>query len=96
MPPPVGWHALLFAVGEYQSRISGFEAGVTVGQVVEELIALKKQDRLSKAHLDGLRQAYRHFLGAFPGEISRIRAVQIEAWIRRGDWSAISLNRRLI
>ncbi|MBU6178011.1 MAG: hypothetical protein KGR69_00040 [Verrucomicrobia bacterium] len=51
----LGGTPLLFAVGEYQSRISSFEAGVTVGQVVEELIALKKQDRLSKAHLDGLR-----------------------------------------
>lgn len=83
---------LSLAVGEYQSRIRGFEAGVTVGRVVEELIALKKQDRLSKAHLDGLRQAYRHFLRAFPGEISRIGAVQIEAWIRRGDHSARTRN----
>jgi len=88
----LGGTPLLFAVGEYQSRISSFEAGVTVGQVVEELIALKKQDRLSKAHLDGLRQTCRKFARDFPGEISRIGAIQIEAWIRRGDHAARTRN----
>jgi len=88
----LGGTPLLLAVGEYQSRISGFEAGVTVGQVVEELIALKKQDRLSKAHLDGLRLTCRKFARTLPGEVSRIGVIQIEAWIRRGDHAARTRN----
>jgi integrase len=88
----LGGTPLLLAIGEYQSRIRGFEAGVTVGQVVEELIALKQQDRLSKAHLDGLRLTCREFARVFPGEISRIGAIQIEAWIRRGDHAARTRN----
>jgi len=88
----LGATPLMVAVQEYQSRVRGFEPGVTVARVVEELIALKRQDRLSKTHIDGLFRTYRHFAGALPGEISRIRTAQIEAWIRRGDHSATTRN----
>lgn len=83
---------LLTAARDYLARSRGFETGVTVPRAVEELIALKKQDRVSGQYIASLTGILNRFSEAFPGEISRVNSAQIERWLREGDQSAVTRN----
>lgn len=54
----------------------------TVAAIVEELIAAKTKDGLSKIYLDDLRVRLARFARAFPGELSAVTTAQIEGWLR--------------
>jgi hypothetical protein len=83
---------LLSSVDEYVRRSQGFTPGVLVGRVVDELIAVKTQDRVSQHHLLMLAGQFRRFKETFPGEISKVTSLQIDAWLRRGDHSMVTRN----
>ena len=83
---------MLTAVRDYLVRSRAFEPGVTVPRAVGELIALKKQDRVSGQYIASLTGILNRFSEAFPGEISQVTSAQIERWLREGDQSAVTRN----
>jgi integrase len=86
---------LRVAVEAYKSRTAGVEAGVTVERIVEEMLLAKTQDRLSSMHIKDLRSLYHRFARAFPGAISEITTPQLDAWIRKGEFTITTRNNRL-
>ena len=83
---------LTVAVEDFTRRRNSFEAGVSVARVVEEILLIKEQDRVSSHHLKNLKSIYDQFVQGMPDSISEVTSQQIEAWIRRGDHSGTTRN----
>jgi integrase len=86
---------LLVAIEDFKARKESFEASVTVERVVEEILLSKKQDHVSKLHLQALSSIYTRFASDLPGPISAVTTQQIDAWIRRGDHLVTTRNKSL-
>jgi integrase len=91
----LGETSLITSVDEHVRRSKGFTTGVLVSKVIEEFIAAKKQDRMSTHYLKSLQSILKQFGQALPGEIARVTTQQIDAWLRSGDYSAVTRNNRL-
>lgn len=83
---------LLVAVDEFTTRSKSYSAGVKVPQVVEELLLIKKQDRVNAHYLKLLDGILHKFAETFPGEISKVTGAMIDAWLRRGGHSMVTRN----
>ena len=91
----LGETPLITSVDEHVRRARGFTTGVSVSKVIEEFLAAKKQDRMSTHYLKSLQSILKKFRQALPGEIARVTTQQIDAWLRAGDYSAVTRNNRL-
>ena len=83
---------LLTAVDDYTARSRSFEPGVIVPRVVEELLQLKRHDRINAHYLKLLEGNLRQFGRSFPGEISKVTGAMIDSWLRRGGHSMVTRN----
>lgn len=84
--------SLLTSVDEYVRRSRGFTVGVKVEQVVDEFIAVKTQDKLSRIYLSALHSVLGRFKEAFPGPIAAVTTPQIDGWLRRGGHMVATRN----
>ena len=64
------------AVEEFLRRTRGVKLGVTVPQLVEELLAAKKQDGMSDHYMAQLRSVLGIFSRAYPGPVLDVKAEQ--------------------
>lgn len=83
------------AVEEFLRRTRGVKLGVTVPQLVEELIAAKKQDGMSDHYMAQLRSVLGLFCRAFPGPVLDVKAEEIDDWLRSGKLAPQTRNNRL-
>jgi integrase len=72
--------SLLSAVKEYAAR-RRHVADKRVREIVDELLAAKERDRLSKRYIETLRGHLRRFAAAFETNIGSITAKLIEEWL---------------
>ena len=86
---------LLAAVEEYLRRANGVTMGVSVPQVVEELIAAKEQDGISDRYRLQLQSTLGQFKEAFPGPIMHVKSDQIDRWLRKSKLAPVTRNNRL-
>lgn len=86
---------LLAAVEEYLRRTNGVTVGVTVGQVVEELIAAKEQDGVSERYRLQLQSTLGMFEEAFSGPIMHVKSDRIDQWLRESGLAPVTRNNRL-
>jgi len=86
---------LLASVEEFARRTRGVKLGVSVPEVVEELIAAKEQDGMSHRYMLQLRSILRIFAKAFPGPIMHVKGDQIDSWLRDSGLSPVTRNNRL-
>ena len=70
----LGEAPLLLAVEEYLRRTRGVRLGATVPEVVNEFLAAKEQDGVSRRYLNQLGSDVNRFALAFPGRSSTTRA----------------------
>jgi len=83
------------AVEEFLRRTSGVTLGIKMAQVVEELIAAKEQDGMSRRYRLQLQSILGIFAKAFPGPIMHVKAEDIDSWLRASKLAPISRNNRL-
>ena len=83
---------LLTAVDEFSRKARGMKLGVKVKDVVEELLASKKQDGLSHRYQLQLQSNLRRFAADFDVPISHIRRDEIDDWLRKRDVANRSRN----
>ena len=74
---------LLAAVDEFTRKARGMKLGVKVKDVVEELVAAKRQDGVSHRYLLQLQSNLRRFAADFNVPISHVRRDQIDDWLRK-------------
>jgi len=86
---------LLSAVEEFLRRTDGVTIGVTVSQVVEEVIAVKEQDGVSERYMGQLRSTLGIFAKAFPGPIMHVKGAEIDKWLRESKLAPVTRNNRL-
>ena len=91
----LGEMPLMTSVEEFVRRAKGFTAGVLMPRVVEEFLASKVQDRMSRQYLKSLQSILRRFAKALSGEIAKVTTQQIDGWLRSGDYSTVTRNNRL-
>jgi hypothetical protein len=63
-----------------------------VQEVIEELIAAKRQDNLSKRYLAQLGYDLARFATKFSGPIASVRGVEIDGWLRGLGWAPRTRN----
>ena len=86
---------LLAAVEEFLRHTKGVTLGVPVAQVCTELIASRKQDRVSNRYQLQLSSTLGMFTKAFPGPIMNVKSEQIDRWLRETKLSPVTRNNRL-
>ncbi len=77
-----GTESLAAMAAEYSKHFSKVVRRATVPEVVEQLIASKAQDGVSKRHLGQLRSILIRFAAAHPGPILDITSADVDAWLR--------------
>ncbi len=55
----------------------------TIAELVDELLAVKRDDGLSERYLQTLRSHLKRFGNAFDGEIGSVTCREIESWLRK-------------
>ena len=80
------------AVEFYLHRNNGVGSGQSVQTVVEEFLAVKRQDGLSARYLNTLAYELGQFRAQFQGPIAEVRGGDVEAWLRGRDWSPRTRN----
>lgn len=88
--------SLTAVAAEYRRVFQSVTERRTVPEVVEELLAAKKQDGASRSYLSNLRAVLRRFGTAFPGGILGIASADIDRWLRGLDVSNSSRNSMLV
>ena len=83
---------LLTAVEDFLVRSRSYQPGISVSQVVEELLLLKRQDGINGHYLKLLEGNLRQFAQTFDGEITKVTGAMIDSWLRRGDHSMVTRN----
>jgi integrase len=77
--------SLLAAIEEWvesKSRKTNFTPK-TIPQIVEELLAKKKAEGISKRHFEDRRDRWNRFARDFTGRIDQVTAKEIETWLNR-------------
>jgi integrase len=92
----LGEVSLISSVEEHVRRTRSFTVGIKVGQVVDEFMAAKKQDRLCAKYLKEMERTLERFEKHLPGPIAAITTQQIDGWMRRGDFSVVTRNKWII
>ena len=83
---------LMAAVQDFLRRTQGVTLGAKVPDLINEFLAAKAQDHLSKSYLDQLSIAVRRFAKAFPGEIMAIKSGELDRWLRSLSGSPVTRN----
>ena len=83
--------ALLPALKDYASRKRGL-VQKDVAEVVAEMLAEKKDDGLSRRHIETLRSHLNRFAGAFRVPISSVTAALMQSWLKSIGLGARSRN----
>lgn len=78
----LGDASLLAAAREYAARHQHAPPPRPVGEIVEEMLAAKREDGLSVRHLQTLRSHLRRFALAFSGPIGAVGSADMEGWLR--------------
>lgn len=86
---------LVTAAQDYMRQNAGVTFGVTVPQVMKELLVAKKQDGVGSGYLVQLKSILERFSRDFPGPILHVKSEQIDQWLRKTNMSASSRNNRL-
>jgi integrase len=81
---------------DYRKFFKPLTRRATVRQLIDELLAARKQDGASKTYVSQLKTILNRFAEAFPGEILGISSSDIDAWLRGLDVSASSRNSMLV
>ena len=90
-----GTESLITVAGEYGRLFRKVVQHVTVGQVVTELMAAKRQDKVSKRYLLQLQSSLNRFAAKFPGPILNVTGAEIDAWLRALKISSVTRNSML-
>ena len=84
--------SLLTAVQNYVTRHNGINSSMAVSEIVQELLAARKQDGVSVRYQQTLRSHLTRFSKAFICPIGSVHAKAIEEWIRGMGLSGRSRN----
>ena len=90
-----GSESLTAMAGEYGRLFRKVVQRVTVGEVVGELVAAKRQDKVSQRYLLQLQSSLNRFAAKFPGAILDVTGAEIDAWLRTLDISSVTRNSML-
>lgn len=88
--------SLTSMASDYRRIFKPLTRRITVPELVEELLASRKQDNHSKSYVANLKSVLTRFGKAFPGEILAVSSSEIDAWIRGLDLAPKSRNGMLI
>ena len=87
----VGSESLTAMAGEYGRLFHKVVQRVTVGQVVSELVATKRQDKVSQRYLLQLQSSLNRLAVKFPGPILDVTGAEIDAWLRSLEISSVTI-----
>ena len=90
-----GAESLATMAAAYRKVLKPLTRRVTVPEVVEELLAARSQDGVSKGYLRALRHVLHSFAAAFPGEILGVSSSDIDRWLREKQQSGWARNSKL-
>jgi integrase len=90
-----GSESLTAMAGEYRRLFHKVVQRVTVGQVVSELVATKRQDKVSQRYLLQLQSSLNRLAVKFPGPILDVTGAEIDAWLRSLEISSVTRNSML-
>lgn len=60
------------------------------GEILGEMLLSKRQDGLSKRHLEGLESTLTRFAKRFPGPLADVTGPQVDAWLRDSDLAPVT------
>lgn len=83
---------LMAAVQEFVRRNRGVQLGVKVPELIDEFIAAKAQDNLSRIYRFQLAGSVKRLAAAFPGEILAIKSGDIDRWLRSLNHKPVTRN----
>jgi hypothetical protein len=78
----LGQVPLMAVVQDFIHRTKGVSLGAKVPDLINEFLAAKAQDSLSKTYLGQLATAVGRFARVFSGEIMNIKSGAIDRWLR--------------
>ncbi len=88
--------SLTSMANDYRRVFKPLTRRATVPELVEDLLAARKQDGASKAYVSNLKTVLTRFGKVFPGEILGISSSDIDGWLRGLNLSVKSRNGMLI
>ena len=91
-----GTESLAAMATQYAKHFGSVVRRATVPEVVEQLIASRKQDGSGRRHLVQLGSVLRRFAAACPGPILDVTSADIDAWLRSLKVSPMSRNSMLV
>ncbi|MEN9285452.1 MAG: hypothetical protein RLZZ179_2945 [Verrucomicrobiota bacterium] len=91
-----GTESLAAMATQYAKHFGSVVRQATVPEVVEQLIASRKQDGSGRRHLVQLGSVLRRFASACPGPILDVTSAEIDAWLRSLKVSPMSRNSMLV
>ena len=83
---------LMAAIQEFVRRNRGVQLGVKVTDLIEEFLATKAQDKLSRCYQFQLAGSVRRFASAFPGELLAIKSGEVDRWLRSLNHPPVTRN----
>ena len=83
---------LMAAIQEFVRRNRGVQLGVKVTDLIEEFLATKAQDKLSRCYQFQLAGSVRRFAAAFPGELLAIKSGEVDRWLRSLNHPPVTRN----
>ncbi len=91
-----GQESVAAIVADYRKLFKPLARHAKIPEIVEELVAARKQDGASKSWLGTLRTVLGRFAASFQGEILGVTSADIDGWLRGLDLSNSSRNSMLI
>jgi integrase len=91
-----GTESLAAMATQYAKHFGSVVRRATVPEVVEQLVASRKQDGSGRRHLVQLGSVLRRFAAACPGPILDVTSAEIDAWLRSLKVSPMSRNSMLV
>jgi integrase len=91
-----GTESLAAMATQYAKHFGSVVRRATVPEVVEQLVASRKQDGSGRRHLVQLGSVLRRFASACPGPILDVTSAEIDAWLRSLKVSPMSRNSMLV
>ena len=90
-----GAESLTTMAGDYGRLFRKVVQHVTVAQVVTELMAAKRQDKVSQRYLLQLQSCLNRFATKFPGPILDVTGAEIDAWLRTLEISSVTMKHQV-
>ncbi len=83
---------LMSAIQDFVRRNRGVQLGVKASDIIEEFMAAKAEDKLSRGYQFQLAGSVRRFAKAFPGELLTIKPGDIDRWLRGLGYVPVTRN----